>query len=149
MSQSPALPLLSSLPSLMVDAPIPLGWMLWSQRLERLVAEACVDLAQRERRASRLTVSLYLADGRVRRRTLALPRPSDQLQGVMPTALGLLRLLCAEHPGELLRIGVRFANLVEGANQPIRFERYLARRQPHGWARLASLVASVVCLTGL
>lgn len=149
MSQSPALPLLQFGPSLPVDAPIPLGWMLWSQRLERVVQEACADLAQRERRASRLTVSVYLADGRVRRRSLELPRPSDQALSVMPAALGLLRLLAAEHPGELQRIGMRFGGLVEGVNQPIRFERYLARRQPRGWKRLASLVASVVCLTGL
>lgn len=149
-----ALPVLSAAPrsagpSLLVEAPLSPGWAMRAGRLESLVKKATRELARRERRATRLTVTVRFASGRTRSRSLALPRPSARPEDMMPAALGLLRLLIAEQGEPIAHLGLRLGALVEGANQPISFQRYLARKRPQGLARLASLVGAFGLLSGL
>ncbi|MFP5501471.1 MAG: hypothetical protein ACLGIN_03210 [Candidatus Sericytochromatia bacterium] len=149
-----ALPVLSTAPrsagpSLLVEAPLSPGWAMRAGRLEAVVKKAAGELARRERRATRLTVTVRFASGRSRSRSLALPRPTARPEDMMPVALGLLRLLIAEQGEPIAHLGVRLGALVEGANQPISFQRYLARKRPQGLARLASLVGAFGLLGGL
>lgn len=118
-----------------VGAPLAPGWQAWTQRLERVLEANCAVLRRRGRRARRITVTLHFADGRTRRRTLVLARTSDQAADFRPAALGLLRLLVDQHPAAASRVAVTLGKLVEGPNQPIRFERYLARKRTP-WQRL-------------
>lgn len=129
-------------PSLLVNAPLDPTWAPWAERLTTLIEKACAGLVARERRARRVTVILTLANGQRLRRTLALGRSCDDAEDVLPAALGLLRLMMAERRLPVVRLGVQLAELVEGANQPIRFERYLKARRKHGLARVAGLMAT-------
>jgi hypothetical protein len=112
-----------------VGAPLAPGWQRWVDRLDAVLAANVQELQARNRRARRITVALRLADGRTRRRTLTLPRAGSQVADFRPAALGLLRLLVDQHPAAASRVSVSLGGLVEGANQPIRFERYLARKR--------------------
>lgn len=147
----PALPAApcSAGPSLLVEAPLALGWAMRANRLEHLVTKAAAELARRERRATRVTITVRFASGRSRSRSLALPRATDRASEVMPAALGLLRLMIAEGGEPIAHLAVRLGALVEGANQPISFQRYLARKRPQGLAKLASLVGAFGLLGGL
>jgi hypothetical protein len=136
-------------PSLLVNAPVAATWTPWMMRLERLVFKACATTRKQERRARCLTITLRLDTGATVRRALALPRATAQGAEVMPVALGLLRLLMAEHEGRVVRLGVSLSDLVEGADQPIQFERYLARRRQQRVLKLASLVGCLGALTSL
>ena len=136
-------------PSLLVDAPVAPHWTPWMMRLERLAFKACLGARRQERRTRRVTVTMHLQGGRVARRSVELPRPTDQAADVIPAALGLLRLLLAEHPGKVVRLGLSLGHLVEGANQPIRFERYLARRRQQRFTHLASLLTGLGALGSL
>lgn len=129
-------------PSLLVNAPLDPTWAPWAERLTPLVEKACQGLVQRERRARQLTVVLHLENGHRLRRTMPLGRSCDHAEDVLPAALGLLRLLMAERKSPVARIGVQLSELVEGANQPIRFERYLKARRKQGLARVAGLMAT-------
>jgi hypothetical protein len=111
-----------------VNAPLSPGWQGWVTRLDAVLAASCNELHRRGRRARRITVTLHLADGRVRRKTLLMPRSSAYSADFRPAALGLLRLLVDQQPTAATRIAVTLGGLVEGANQPIRFERFLAAR---------------------
>lgn len=127
-----------------MDVPLAPDWAPWAKRLTRLTERAAVELRRRGRRTRHLTVVLTLANGRVHRRSLALPRPTDCALDALPAALGLLRLMLAEHPGRVSRLGVHLGQLVEGAHEPIRFERYLARRRRErlrGWFKWFGLGA--------
>lgn len=141
---APAAPLsaapASAGPSMLVNAPVAPSWTPWMMRLERLAFKACLSARRAERRSRRVTVTLHLVDGGVARRSAELPRSTDQAADVIPAALGLLRLLLAEHEGRVARLGVSLGQLVEGAGQPIRFERYLARRRQAKFMKLASLL---------
>jgi hypothetical protein len=136
-----------------VEAPIDPAWAGWAARLETLLAGACRGLAARGRRAERISVRLTLADGRVVKRSLALARPTAQAHEARAAALGLLRLLLAEQPGAVAGLGLRLERLVEGADQPIRFERYLQRKRSReratAFARVAGMLASLGSLAGL
>ncbi|MDB5102303.1 MAG: hypothetical protein JWM80_6724 [Cyanobacteria bacterium RYN_339] len=112
-----------------VGAPLASGWQAWVDRLDAVLATSCTDLRARGHRARRITVTLRLADGRTRRRTLTLPRAGTSASDFRPAALGLLRLLVDQHPAGASRVAVALGQLVEGANQPIRFERYLDRKR--------------------
>jgi hypothetical protein len=112
-----------------VTAPLAPGWQAWVDRLDAVLAASVQDLHARGRRARRLTVAIRLADGRLRRRTLALPRAGAQVADFRPAALGLLRLLVDQHPAAASRVVVTLGGLVEGANQPISFNRYLDRKR--------------------
>lgn len=129
-------------PSLLVNAPLDPTWAPWAERLTTLVGKACTGLVARERRARKVTVVLYLENGQRLRRTLPLGRSCDHTEDVMPAALGLLRILMAERRFAIVRLGVQLSELVEGANQPIRFERYLKARRKSQLARVAGLVAT-------
>lgn len=118
-----------------VGSPVAPGWQAWSERLDAVLDASCTELKRRGRRARRLTVTLRLADGRKRSRTLTIDRPSDQAADFRPAALGLLRLLVDSHPKAASRVSVALGQLVEGPNAPIQFERYLARRRSP-WQRL-------------
>jgi hypothetical protein len=111
-----------------VSAPLAPGWQGWVTRLDAVLVASCGELRRLGRRARRITVTLRLADGRVRRKTLTVPRSSDYARDFRPAALGLLRLLVDQHPTSACRVSVSLGQLVEGANQPIRFERFLAAR---------------------
>jgi hypothetical protein len=145
---APAAPVVAG-PSMLVDAPVAATWTPWMLRLERLVFKACATTRRNERRARCLTVTLRLENGATVRRALALPRPTAQAAEVMPVALGLLRLLLAEHEGRVARLGVSLSDMVEGADQPIQFERYLARRKQQRLMKLASLLACFGALSSL
>lgn len=136
-------------PSMLVDAPVASSWTPWMMRLERLVFKACHGVRRKERRARRLVVTLVLDNGQTVRRALDLPRATAQAAEVLPVALGLLRLLMAEHEGRVSRLAVTLDRLVEGADQPIRFERYLARRKQQRVMKLASLLACFSALGSL
>ena len=129
-------------PSLLVNAPLDPTWAPWAERLTTLIEKACTGLVARERRARQVTVVLHLENGQRLRRTLPLGRSCDRAEEILPAALGLLRLLMAERRMPIARMGVQLGELVEGANQPIRFERYLKARRKSGMARVAGLVAT-------
>lgn len=140
-------------PSPQVHAPLDPVWKSWADRLESLAAAACRRTRESELRASRVTVQLRLASGRTLQRTLTLPRPTDRPDGLRAEALGLLRILLAEAPEGISAVGLRLGGLVEGANQPIQFERYLSRKRAQSrvgaLARVAGLLAALGCLGGL
>jgi hypothetical protein len=124
-----------------VGEPLATGWQTWVYRLDTVLATGCDQLKQRGRRARRLTVTLHLVGGRTRRRTIVLPRAGATAEDFRPAALGLLRLLVDRHPAAASRVSISLGGLVEGANQPIRFERYLARKRTP-WQRFLALFAS-------
>ena len=111
-----------------MNAPLAPGWQGWATRLDAVLEASCIEARRRGRRARRITVTLRLADGRVRRKTLAITRSSAMASDFRPAALGLLRLLVDQNPAAVCRVAVTLGALVEGANQPIRFERFLAAR---------------------
>lgn len=129
-------------PSLLVNAPLDPTWAPWAERLTGLVTKACVGLRTRERRARRLTVTLHLENGQRLRRSISLGRSCERAEEMLPAALGLLRLLMAERQVPVARLAVHLGELVEGANQPIRFERYLKARRKNAFHRVAGLVAT-------
>lgn len=112
-----------------VGAPLASGWQAWVDRLEPVLVAGVQELQARGRRARRITVAIRLADGRTRRRTMTLPRASAHADAFRPAALGLLRLLVDQHPAAASRVSVSLGQLVEGANQPISFNRYLDRKR--------------------
>lgn len=123
-------------PAPRLDAPLAPEWTLWLTSLTRLAGRTMTELRARRRRARRVSVTLTIAGGRVLTRSLPLARPTDRLEDVLPAASGLLRLMLAEAPGRVVKLGVQLEELIEGANEPIRFERYLARRKRErrrGW----------------
>lgn len=136
-------------PSLLVGAPVSPSWTPWMMRLERLAFKACLGARRQERRSRRVTVTLHLVGGGVARRSVELPRATDHASDVIPAALGLLRLLLAEHEGRVTRLGLSLGHLVEGANQPIRFERYMARRRQAKFMKLASLLTCFGAFGGM
>ena len=140
-------------PVLYVGAPVAPGWAAWAARLDALLAASCRSLGQKNRRARRITVTLTYADGRRRRRSLALPKATDDARAILPAALGLLRLLVAERPGQASKLSIHLGQLTRAdgralqAGRPLRF-RVRPRRGVVGAAWMRA-VAAVAMLVGL
>lgn len=140
-------------PVLYVGAPVAPGWAAWAARLDAVLAASCRALGEKNRRARRVTVTLTYADGRRRRRSLALPKATDDAREVLPAALGLLRLLVAERPGVASKLSVHFGQLTRRDGRPVQAGRPL-RFRPRPRRRLVQkawlrAVAAVAILVGM
>ena len=136
-------------PALYVGAPVAPGWAAWAARLDSLLAASCRSLGAHGRRAGRVTVTLQYADGRRRRRSIALPRPTDDARAMLPAALGLLRLLVAERPDVPSKLAIHLGQLSRRgrltAMRPLRFRPRAARPAVgKAWARAVAAVAVLV-----
>jgi hypothetical protein len=111
------------------EAGIDPNWAPWATRLETLLTRACKRLGSRAQRARQLTVTLEGLDGSSIHRSLELPRALGDVSALRPAALGILRLLLADWATCDARISLRFNELSEITEGPIRFKAYLDRKK--------------------
>jgi hypothetical protein len=142
-------------PILYVGAPVAPGWASWAGRLDARLAASCRELRARGRRARRVTVTLTYEDGRRRRRSMTLPRATDDAREVLPAALGLLRLLVAERPGVASKLSVHFAQISRPDGRALKGRALKFGRRPaqtakkpagvgHAWLRAMAAVGLLV-----
>jgi hypothetical protein len=138
-------------PVLYVGAPVAPGWAAWAARLDALLAASCRSLAEKGRRARRVTITIQYADGRRRRRSLAVPKATAEARELLPAALGLLRLLVAERPGMPSKLSIHLGQVSRVDGRPmrpgklLRFRRTAARRVVQSaWVRAVAAVALLV-----